>query len=421
MGLRTNIDLSSICISFDELINYHQKMESKREELPYEIDGVVFKVNSLAAQGQLGMRARDPRWAVAYKFKPRKATTKLLAIDIQVGRTGRLTPVAKLSPVIVGGVTVTNASLHNQSEIERKDLRIGDAVIVERAGDVIPQVVRPILDLRNGDEIEFQMPKHCPACNSDVIVSSDKKLTQCPNLKCPAQILRSINHFVSKGGMNIEGLGPKRVKQLVDSKLIVDFPSIYEITLEDLIQLDRFGEKSAQKLIDEIRESKSQPFTKVLFALGIPLVGSQMSKMLAERFENIQNLMNASISDFSKIHGIGEELANSVQEYFSRKQVREMINKLIDHGVCLSYTETSQGDSLDGLTFVFTGKLETWSRSEAGMIVESLGGNVGSSVSKKTDYVVAGPNAGSKLTKAKYLGISILTEDEFKKMLKEKK
>ena len=421
-GLRTNISRSKICRNYTELLSYHKEMEGERDNLAYEIDGVVFKVNSLVAQENLGMRARDPRWAVAYKFKPRQATTKLLNIEVQVGRTGRITPVAKLKPVNIGGVTVSNASLHNQSEIERKDIRIGDTVVVERAGDVIPQVVKPVLYLRSGNETKFKMPKKCPVCSSNIEMSKDKKSAMCTNLNCPAQVLRSINHFVSRGGMNIEGLGPKRIRQLVDNGLITDFPSIYEITKDDLLQLERFGELSAENLVNEINTSKGQTFNRVLYALGIPLVGAEMSRILAESFGDIFAIIHATESDFEKIEGIGAEVSQSIKSYFDRKEARRVIDRFIELGITMKHVDVDSDTlPLSELAFVFTGKLERWTRPEASAIVERLGGNVSSSVSKNTDYVVSGPNAGSKLQKAKSLGIRIITEDEFEKMISDTK
>ncbi len=413
-GLRTNLQLSRLCRGFDELIRYHRELEQDRDDLPYEIDGVVFKVNSLGYQEGLGMRARDPRWAIAFKFKPRQATTKLVNISVQVGRTGRLTPVAELEPINIGGVIVSRASLHNQSEIDRKDLRIGDMVVVERAGDVIPQVVSPVFALRNGSERKFRIPQKCPICGIKVEMSNDKKSTFCMNINCPAQLRRGVAHFASRGGMNIEGLGSKRVNQLIESGLITDFASIYEITEEALLQLERFGDSSAKNLVEQIEISKGRPLDRFVYALGIPLVGSETAKVIVSHFKNIQILMNATESKLSAIEGIGPEVSKSIISFFKREANKKMIQRLQDHGVGIeSYQQDLRESKFDGLTFVFTGKLEKWSRKEASLLVEKYGGITRSSVSKKTDFVVAGPDAGSKLDEAKKLGIRVLSEKEF--------
>ncbi len=419
-GLRVNLEHTQLCRGLEELLAYHRRMDEMRDALPFEIDGVVFKVNSLEYQGRLGMRTRDPRWAIAYKFKPRQATTKLTGITVQVGRTGRLTPVAELEPVTIGGVTVSRASLHNQSEIDRKDIRIGDTVIVERAGDVIPQVVKPVIDLRSGDEKKFEIPMKCPVCDTDVVMSDDKKSSLCPNKSCPAQLRRNIEHFVSRDAMNIEGLGKKRVKQLIDNGLLTSIPSIYDITEADLVEVERFGDESARNLVNEIEASKSRSFDKVIFAIGIPSVGLATSRLLARTFPSMDDLMTASATELELIESIGFEVATNIVSFFADPSVREMIHELKHRGVNMTAeAKGEKSDALKGQTFVFTGTLETMKRSEAQVYVENLGGKATSSVSKKTNYVVAGSGAGTKLDKAKRLGVTILSEEEFLALLRQ--
>ncbi|MFW9845026.1 MAG: NAD-dependent DNA ligase LigA, partial [Candidatus Thorarchaeota archaeon] len=413
-GFKVNLEYTRICNGIQEAFDFHRMIAEKRDDLPYEIDGVVIKVNSIADQEKLGMRVRDPRWAVAYKFKARQEMTKLLSITVQVGRTGRLTPVAELEPVNIGGVEVTRATLHNLSEIERKDIRIGDTVIVERAGDVIPQVVGPIEEKRSGSEKRYKLPTKCPICGKSIEVTDDKKTAICVNRSCPAQLSRSIGHFVCNAGMDIEGLGWKRVNQLIDSGLVTSFASLYSITVEDLTNLERFGDRSAQSLVDEISRSKERPFHSVLFGLGIPLVGYQTAKLLAREFASMERLMDASMDELVAIDSIGPEMAQSLINYFSDESTRKTINDLKEAGLAMSIVdEGSSEQPFAGMTFVFTGTLTKWSRNEAGELVEQLGGKNSASVSKKTTYVVAGPGAGSKLKKAQQLGVTILSEDQF--------
>jgi DNA ligase (NAD+) len=413
-GFKVNLEYTRICKGIDAAFAFHKEVDEKRDDLPYEIDGVVIKVNSLADQEKLGMRVRDPRWAVAYKFKARQEKTKLLGITVQVGRTGRLTPVAELEPVNIGGVEVSRATLHNFSEIERKDVRIGDTVIVERAGDVIPQVVEPVEEKRKRSSRPYKIPQSCPICGKTISITEDKKTAMCTNSSCPAQLRRGIGHFVSKAGMDIEGLGWKRVNQLIDAGLITDFASLYKLTGEELEALERFGERSAEQLIDQISQSKDRPFHNVLFGLGIPLVGYQTAKLLAKEFGSMDKLMNATVEDMLRIDTIGPEVAQSIIDYFSDESNRKLIARLKKAGLQMTSHETPPSEQpLAGMTFVFTGTLTRWKRNEAAEIVESLGATSSSSVSSKTTYVVAGPGAGSKLEKAKNLGVKILSEDEF--------
>ncbi|MDH4215167.1 MAG: NAD-dependent DNA ligase LigA, partial [Candidatus Thorarchaeota archaeon] len=419
-GLKTNTARTRIYHGIREALAYRNEMESVRDELPYEIDGIVIKVNDLTDQNRLGMRTRDPRWAIAYKFKPRSATTKLHGITVQVGRTGRLTPVAELEPVNVGGVKVARATLHNFSEILRKDLRIGDIVIVERAGDVIPQVLKPIESKRDGTEIKFKIPEECPICKGPISVSRDKKTATCTNIRCPAQLRRSLSHFVSRGGMDIEGLGQKRIDQLIDAGLVTNISSLYSLSTEQLGELERFGDRSSESLIEEINKSKKQPFHRLLFALGIPQVGAQTAKVLATEFGSMKRLQNATLSELQQIDTIGPEIARSITEFFADDKVQSTISELAKAGLSMS-TIPEKGSipsgKFKGLNFVFTGTLTRWKRDEAARIVELLGGSVTSSVSSKTDYVVAGVEAGSKLQKAQKLGVKILSEVEFAKLI----
>lgn len=417
-GFKVNTKHSQICKGIDEALDYHREVEEKRDDFPYEIDGVVFKVNSIADQERLGMRARDPRWAIAYKFKARQATTQLIDISVQVGRTGRLTPVAELAPVNIGGVEVSRASLHNLSEIERKDIRIGDIVVVERAGDVIPQVVRPVEEKRSGSEKVFNMPSSCPICGGEVSVSSDKRTTVCMNSLCPAQLRKSITHFASRSGMDVEGLGIKRVDQIVDAGLVTTVASLYYLTVEELASLERFGERSAQLLVDEIAKSKNQPFHRLLSSLGIPHIGTQTAKVLAKKFGSMEKLMDASMVELLQIETIGPEVSQSITQYFADENARNVISELTLAGLTMTAKEEIPSEQpFAGMTFVFTGTLTKWKREEAANIVENLGGTSSSSVSKKTTYVIAGPGAGSKLKKAQRFGVQILTEDEFAELI----
>jgi DNA ligase (NAD+) len=419
-GLKTNTTRVRICQGIKEALAYHREMDSLRDTLPYEIDGVVIKVNNLADQNRLGMRIRDPRWAVAYKFKPRSATTILRDITVQVGRTGRLTPVAELETVNVGGVEVSRATLHNFREILRKDLRIGDTVLVERAGDVIPQVVIPIESKRDGTEIKFRIPEVCPICKASISISSDKKTAICTNVRCPAQLRRSFSHFVSRGGMDIEGLGQKRIGQLIDAGLLNSISSIYSLTTEQLKELERFGDRSSESLIEEINKSKKQPFHRLLFALGIPQVGEQTAKVLANEFGSMERLQNATLLELQRIDTIGPEIAKNITEFFADEKVRETISELAKAGLSMSVVmekRTTTPGRFAGFTFVFTGTLTRWKRDEAAKIVESHGGTVSSSVSRKTNFVVAGIEAGSKLQRAEKLGVKILSEAEFAKLI----
>ncbi len=421
-GLKVNRERIRLCSGVEDAIQFHKELEIDRDRLDYEIDGAVFKVNRLAYQRELGIRSRDPKWAVAFKFKPRQMTTRINDVDVQVGRTGVLTPVALLDPVQIGGVEVKRASLHNLSEIERKDIRIGDTVLVERAGDVIPYVVKPIKEKRDGSEREFQMPDKCPVCGSEVVLSDDKKNAVCTGLDCDAQIRRRIAHFVSKGGMNVQGLGEKMVTKLADVGLLKRLSSIYELQRDDLISLERMGEKSTDNLLAEIAKSKQQTLPRFLYALGIPLVGEHLARVLAEDFETLDDLMQASQEELQQINEIGPEVANSIVRFFSDSKNRSVIAEILQAGVKLGnslYKTKSEQLPLQDLTFVFTGSMERWTRSESKALVESLGGRATSSVSQQTDYVVAGPGAGSKLDEAKKHNVPVMDENQFAEFIEQ--
>ena len=422
-GLKVNLKESRPCKDIKDAIIYYNEMTEKRDELPYEIDGVVFKIDNLADRDALGFRQRDPRWAIAYKFKPRQGTTKLEDIIVQVGRTGRLTPVAILKPVRIGGVEVSRASLHNQSEIERKDILIGDTVLVERAGDVIPYVVKPIKDDRDGSEIQFIMPDRCPVCHSEVLMSEDKKTTRCTNINCPAQIRERIIHFTQKAAMNIQGLGAKKVRQLMDAHIITSISSIYYLKKDDVEKLEGFGKKSAQNLVDEIEKSKDQTLPRFIFALGIPNVGEHLARVLAENYQILSDIKNASKEELLSIYEIGPEVADSITKFFSQDENLLQIERLKEAGLTLENPVYKIGEKklpLDGIKFVFTGTLHNWTRSEAQKMVEDLGAQATSSVSKETDYVVAGENPGSKVNKARKNNVTILNEEEFKTFIQQR-
>ncbi len=421
-GLRVNQALTRRCEGVREAIQYHEDVAEKREDLPYEIDGVVYKVDRLAYQETLGVRTRDPRWALAYKFEPRRQTTTVEDIQVQVGRTGQLTPVAMLDPVPIGGVEVSRASLHNQSEIEQKDIRIGDQVVVERAGDVIPHVLKSIQEARDGSEKKFHMPGECPVCGTEVVMSADKKQAHCPNPNCPAQLRESLTHYASREAMDIEGIGEKRAAQLIEADLVTRLSDLYALSQDDLTSLERFAEKSAQNLIEEIEGSKASTLPRFLYGLGIPLVGRHVAGVLARHYETLDDLMAASESALEEIDEIGPQLAHSVAAFFSEERNRRMIKEIREAGVTLSNPYAEEGACpLEGLTFVFTGELERWTRDEVKRYVERLGGRATSSVSSKTDYVVAGPGAGSKLDEARDRDVPVMDEEAFVEFVDERK
>ena len=418
-GLNTNPEMTKKAKGAAGVRAYCEDLESRRPDLPWEVDGVVIKVNDIEWQRLLGEKSRDPRWATAYKFPAQEEVTRLKDIEIQVGRTGVLTPVAKLEPVFVGGVTVENATLHNEDQIETKDVRIGDYVTVRRAGDVIPEVVGPILSRRTGKEKKFKMPKKCPSCGHEVVRPEGEVATRCVNFACPAQIDARIRHFVSRAAMDIDGLGGKTVSQLIESGRIKQAADLYSLEYEELIELERMADKSVNNLLASIEKSKDTTLGRLLFALGIRHVGEHVAQVLAKHFGDIHKLMEADAESLEAIHEVGPEVAQQVTGFFHDKSNRKLIERLLKAGVkpkAEQVVPAGEGE-FAGKTFVLTGTLERFGRSEAKKEIEKRGGRVSGSVSKKTDYVVAGEEAGSKLTKAQDLGVEVLDEQTFLKML----
>ena len=405
---------TKLCGSMDAAVNFFHRWENERESLPYEIDGVVVKVNDLAQREALGVRSRSPRWAIAGKFKAQQVTTVVEDIIASVGRTGAVTPVAKLEAVSVGGVTVTNATLHNQDEINRKDVRIGDTVLVQRAGDVIPEVVKVISEKRPKETKPYNLPDSCPQCNGEVIRPEGEVVARCQNAACPAQVKGRIDHFVSKRAMNMDGLGTKLIDQMVEEGLLRDFSDIFTLKKEDVAGLERMAEKSAENLMDAIKASKIVSLWRFVYGLGIRNIGEHLAQVLANRFGDLDAIMSAAPEELEEIDEVGPIVAASIHSFFSGESNRAIVERCLASGVILENPPTFSGATpLEGKTFVFTGSLEKFTRSEAKEMVEHLGGRAGGSVSQKTDYLVAGPGTGSKKTKAEELGVPILTETEF--------
>ena len=406
-------DLTQTAKSASELIAFHEKIGRKRDQLPYDIDGVVYKVNSLAWQKKLGFVTREPRWAVAHKYPAQEQMTTVLAIDVQVGRTGKLTPVVKLAPVFVGGVTVTNATLHNEDEARRKDVRVGDTVIVRRAGDVIPEVVSVLLDKRAHDAPQFTMPRQCPVCGSDAVREEDEADYRCTGgLFCGAQRKEAILHYAHRRAVEVEGLGDKLVEQLVDANVIHTLPDLYRLGLTALASLDRMADKSARNLLEALEKSKATTLPRFLFGLGIRHVGEATAKELARHFGKLDAIMDATEERLLEVNDVGPIVAKSLRTFFDQPHNREVVEQLRACGVTWEESEPAARayQPLTGKTFVITGTLPTLSRDEAKDQVEAAGGKVAGSVSKKTDYVVAGAEAGSKLTKAQELGVAVIDE-----------
>ncbi len=399
--------------SIDDILDLLDELENMRHEFPFEMDGGVIKVNERSLYERLGYTAKSPRWAVAYKYEPEQAETTLHAISIQVGRTGVLTPVAELEPVQLAGTTVKRATLHNEDEIRRKDIRIGDRVIVEKAGEIIPAVVKVVTEKRRGSELEFTMPAECPICGSEVEKREGEVALRCTNLQCPAQVKNWLTHFASRSAMDISGLGESLVEQLVDSGLVKNPAELYTLTKAEALGLERMGEKSADNLIKGIEASRQRPFARVLLGLGIRHIGKGAAILLANEFKNIDALMAADAEKLESIRDIGPIAGQSVVQYFKDPAALAVVEQLREAGVNFRQEQKSGSSELEGLTFVLTGTLETMTRDEAGERIRTRGGKVSSSVSKNTSYLVAGESAGSKLEKAEKLGVTILDEDQF--------
>lgn len=424
LGLKTNQE-RRLCSTIDDVLEYIKEWQEKRPDLPYEIDGIVVKVDRYDQQEKLGTTVKSPRWAIAYKFPAEEVMTKLIGIDLSVGRTGVVTPTGILEPVRVAGTTVQRASLHNEDLIKEKDIRIGDYVIVKKAGDIIPEVVRSVPEKRTGKENPFAMPTHCPACGSELVRLEGEVALRCINPKCPAQIREGLIHFVSRNAMNIDGLGEKVITQLFQENLVADVADIYKLTKDQLIQLERMGEKSVQNLLTAIEASKENSLERLLFGLGIRHVGAKAAKILAQTYEHIDRLMDAKEEELQAITDIGEKMANSIVTYFQAPEVKELIDELKSLGVNVTYKGERPQNIADiespvaGKTIVLTGKLTNLSRNEAKERLEQLGATVTGSVSKKTDIVIAGADAGSKLEKAQSLDIEIWSEEQFLEILNE--
>ena len=421
MGFRINPE-NRVCETLEEVVDYYHSWVEKRHDLPYEIDGVVIKVDPFAYQDSLGVVGREPRWAIAFKFPAEQAVTRLLDIGINVGRTGSLNPYAILEPVIVSGVTVRQASLHNVEDINRKDIRVGDWVTVERAGDVIPQVVGPILERRTGQEEVFEMPVDCPVCGTLVVKPESEAMHRCPNTSCPAQFFELLKHFVSKGAMDIDGLGEQWCGILIENDLVEDVAGLYRLDKEELLKLDRMGDKLATKIMTNVEASKQRPLHRILFALGIIHVGSEIAELLTQRYASLNEMAGANLEDLTEIPGIGPKIAESVVDYFAVPHNQQVLKDLADSGVVLHHelqeVQEPPGDlPFSGKHIVVTGTLSEFTRREAEAGIKTLGGSVASAVTRKTDYLVAGTSPGSKVAAAGRLGTEILDEAAFQRLI----
>ena len=418
LGLKTNPEAKRFG-SPDDAVAWFQEMTERREDLPYEIDGCVFKVDKLEHHDTLGTRAANPRWAVAWKFQPRRKTTRIQEIEAQVGRTGALTPVAILEPVTIGGVEVSHASLHNQDEIDRKDIRVGDKVVVERAGDVIPHVVEVVTDARTGDEEEYQLPDTCPVCGGDVSRPEGEAVARCTNAACPAQVKEGIRHFGSQEALDVDGLGEKVVDQLVDRGMVEDFADLFDLTVDQVKELDRMAEKSAHNLVTALQNAKEEAtLARVIYGLGIPHVGRSVAGDLALEFGSLQALAQASQDDLEAMEDMGETMASAIRQWFDNQDNQRLLERLRDRG--LDPREEERGDRLDSLTLVLTGSLESFTRDEAQDAIRRQGGHPTSSVSSNTDYLVVGSEPGdTKLEDAREHDVETLDEEEFLELLGE--
>lgn len=399
----------------DEIIERINEIGEKRFELPYDIDGVVVKVDDFAQREILGATAKVPKWAVAYKFPPEEKTSKLLDIELNVGRTGAVTPVAVFEPVFLAGTSVSRATLHNQDFINEKNISVGDIIKVRKAGDIIPEVLGAV---EKHSEGAYTLPENCPDCGTKLVKSEDEAAVRCPNVECPSQIFRSIVHFASKGAMNIDGLGPQIVKTLLDNKLISSVADLYALTADKLLELENFKEKSVSNLLNAIENSKSNSLDRLVFGLGIRNIGQTSAKLLCEKFGDLDNIINASAEEIAEIDGFGEIMAQSVYRAFHEEHMLALVKRLEECGLNTKYEKIQQDSRFENMTFVLTGTLPTLKRSEAKELIERFGGKASGSVSKKTTYVLAGEEAGSKFDKAQQLGIEIITEDQFLDMIK---
>ena len=419
LGFKTNKEYQ-IFSNINEVMQYCASWSEKKEQLDFDIDGMVIKVNNLKDQKILGYTAKDPRWAIAYKFQPEQGITKIEKIVVNVGRTGAITPLAYLTPVTISGSKISKATLHNEDYIVAKDIRIGDTVIVHKAGEIIPEVVAVKLEERTGTEVKFVMPQICPECQNPVVKEDNEAAYKCVNPNCPAILRENFIHFVSRDAMNIEGLGPSVVSMLLDNNLINDVADLYKLTTEELLNLDRIGAKSAENLISAIEKSKQAGLNRLLFALGIRFVGVKAANILANHFKSMKALTKSSLEDLLAINEIGTKIAQSIIDYFNKQENLMLLDKLSEVGVNMTAKtiERMEQENFQDKIFVLTGNLESFNRKEASLLIEQFGGKVSSAVSKKTDFVVAGTEAGSKLTKAQELGINIISEEEFKNMMK---
>jgi DNA ligase (NAD+) len=407
-----------LCESVDQVVDYYQRTIRMRNDLPYEIDGIVIKVNEFQLQHRMGELSRSPRWAVAWKFPAQQEHTRVNDIIVSVGRTGALTPVAVLEPVRVGGVEVSRATLHNEDEVKKKDVRIGDTVVIQRAGDVIPEVVKVVSSRRTGKERKFTMPDRCPVCGSKAERPEGEAVHRCTGIACPAQIKENLAHFVSKGAMDMDGLGFKFLEQMVDKEIIQDQADLYYLTKEDLMRMERMGDKLAENLLNAIERSKHPTLTNLIYALGIRNVGYHMAGVLAKRFSSIDNLAKQDIDELIQVHEIGPVVAESIYNFFHNPKNLQVLDKLKKGEVVFPVEEVAERETpLAGMTFVLTGGMDSLTRDEARTAIEDLGGRVSASVSKKTDYVVVGRDPGSKYDHAMKLGIKTLNEDEFKRIV----
>lgn len=412
------VPVRTYCKNVDEAISEIEKIGRGDYHLKFDIDGAVIKVNSLKMREKLGFTAKAPRWAAAYKYPPERKETKLYDITVQVGRTGVLTPTAELDPVFIGGTTVSRATLHNIDFINSKDIRIGDTVILQKAGEIIPEIIGPVKEKRTGSEVPYSMPEFCPVCGAKVVREEGEAAVRCSSNECPAQLQRNIEHFVSRDAMDISGLGPAIIAQMLEKKLIASTADIYSLKKEDIVPLEKLGEKSADNLLSAIEKSKERDLSNLIYALGIRQVGSGAAKSLAAHFKTLDNLLSAEASELSEVDDIGPVTAESIRDYFSEEHNKENIKNLVLSGLNTEYSDQGVSESLSGLTFVITGTLSGYSRSAAADEIERRGGKVSGSVSKKTSFVLAGAEPGSKLDKANTLGIRVINEEEFNEMLR---